>query len=93
VLIDTYLRKRYQVPLAVAPAEISRAACMLARYDLSHGENKEPSEQTRLARKEVIDWLGQITRGEVLLDLAEVEPGDDSYAQMQDRPQMFGGWP
>ena len=92
--IDTYLRQRYQVPMDLAPPEIARATCMLARYDLSLGENREPSEQTRLARKEAIDWLTLIAGGKVLLDLAEIAAGDNSYAQMSDRPAAFGStWP
>lgn len=91
--IDTYLRKRYLVPLSAAPYEIRRAACHMARYDLSMGENREPGEQVRLARKEVMDWLQQIASGAVLLDLDEVQSGDDSYAQVSTRCPVFGGDP
>lgn len=91
--IDTYLRKRYAVPLAAAPYEIRRAACAMARYDLSHGEGREPGEQVRLARKEVMDWLGRIADGELLLDLDEVKSGEDSYAQASTRCGVFGGDP
>ncbi len=88
--IDTYLRKRYQVPLDLTTPEIRRACCMMARYDLSMGDNREPSEQVRLAFKQVIDWLQLIAKGDVLLDLTEVASGDDSYAQMADRAPAFG---
>jgi phage gp36-like protein len=88
-LIDTYLRKRYRVPLDVAPAEVSRACCLLARYDLSTGGERQPSELVRTDREEVISWLGKIARGEVVLDLAEVAPGDESFATFQSRPQVY----
>jgi phage gp36-like protein len=93
MLVDSYARKRYLVPMTIVPPEIARATCMLARYDLSLGENREPSEQTRLARKEVLDWLRDVSTGAVLLDLAEVPAGDDSYAEMQDRSTLSGRLP
>jgi phage gp36-like protein len=102
--IDTYLRKRYQVPLTIVPPAVARACCILARYDLYFGDNREPTEQVRLARKEVIEWLVAVADGAVLLDLDEVESGDDSYAQAQTRCAVFrdgagaggsagGAWP
>ncbi len=57
-LIDTYLRRRYVVPLvSPLPREITNACCILARFDLAHGEQREPTEQMRLAKKDVIAWL------------------------------------
>ena len=88
-LIDSYLRPRYQMPTDAAPPEIRRAACMLARYDLSMGENKEPSEQVRLARKEAIDWLTEVSRGKVQLALPAVADTATTVAQMSDRPVIF----
>jgi phage gp36-like protein len=88
-VIDSYLRKRYATPMPTPPAEIVRACAILARYDLSFGEQKEPSEQVRLQRKEVIDWLDRVAKGEVLLDGA-LPAGDYSYAKTSDRPATFG---
>lgn len=88
-LIDTYLRKRYRVPLDLPTSEINRACCMLARYDLSLGGERSPSEQTLKTRDDVVSWLNRIARGEVLLDLAEVAPGDESFATMQSRRDVF----
>lgn len=96
-LIDGYLRRRYAVPLDIVPAAILRATCFLARFDLSMGEQKEPSEQTRLARKEAVEWLERIAKGEVVLDLQMVPGGDESHAMVQGRDPVFlsdgGGWP
>ena len=89
-VIDGYLRKRYQVPMEIAPQEVQRAACMLARYDLQLGEQKNPSQQAKDERDSVMRWLRDISEGKVLLDLAEVSPGDDSFAQYADRPTVFG---
>jgi phage gp36-like protein len=83
-IIDTFLRKRYLVPVTEVLPELNRAACFLARYDLAFGEQTEPTEQMRLARKEVMDWLASIRDGTIVLDGA-IPSGDESYASMSDR--------
>jgi phage gp36-like protein len=88
-IIDTWLRKRYRMPLTVAPPEIRRACCILARYDLSIGEQRNPSEQTIEDRKEVMTWLRAIGAGTALLDLAEVPVSDQSYATQSSRTQVY----
>jgi phage gp36-like protein len=87
--IDTYLRKRYEVPLDIVPPEINQAACKLARYELAHGEDKQPSEQMKVARDEVTSWLMKISLGQVLLDLTEVAAGDNSFAMASTRRPVF----
>ncbi len=89
--IDSYVGKRYQVPMAVPPQVIVRAACILARYDLATGEQREPTEQMRLQRQETIAWLRDIANGNVVLELDEVAPGDESYAQASTRRPIYGG--
>ena len=71
-LIDSYLRRRYALPILPAPPELVRAACVLARYDLGTGTDLTASEPARLARKEVIGWLEKIAAGDV--ELAGVTP-------------------
>lgn len=88
VLIDSYLRQRYTVPVAPPPVELVRAACVLARYDLAHGGDREPSEQMRLARKEVLTWLGFIGTGEVSLE-GVVPVSAAGGARVSDRPRAF----
>ena len=88
-IIDTFLRKRYRVPLDVAPAEINRACCIIARYDVSTGGERQPAEQVEKDRDAVISWLGKIAAGSVVLDLKEVAPGDESYATTQSRNPVF----
>jgi phage gp36-like protein len=89
-IIDTWLRKRYRMPLTVAPPEIRRACCILARYDLSTGEQRNPSEQIIEERKETMTWLRAIGTGTALLDLAEVTISDQSYATQQSRSPVYG---
>jgi phage gp36-like protein len=89
-IIDGYLRGRYDVPLDVAPAEVNRACCMLARYDMMLGGERAPSEQAKVTRDETVSWLRHVAEGKVLLDIAQVAPGDQSYAAYSTRPQVFG---
>ena len=90
-VIDSYLRRRYAVPITgTIPPEIVRACCALARYELAFGPNTEPTEQMRLAKKDVLGWLAEICDGRVTLD--GVEPaGIQSQAMTSDRPAMVGG--
>lgn len=87
--IDTYLRRRYTVPLAApVPAMIVRAACTLARYDLAMGGDREPTEQMRLAMKDLIGWLEKIAGGSVTLEgAAPIAPS--SGARSSDRDATF----
>jgi phage gp36-like protein len=88
-IIDSYLRKRYAVPLSPVPQVITRAACILARYDLCVGGDREPPTQVKDDRKDVVTWLTQIARGDVSLeDAAPIAPS--STAMAQDRERMYG---
>lgn len=82
--IDTYLRRRYLVPVTETLPELINACCVMARFSLASGDQKEPSEQMRLARKEIITWLEDLRDGKNVLDGA-IPSGDESYASMSDR--------
>jgi phage gp36-like protein len=98
-LVDSYLARRYAVPLAapVAPA-IVRATLVLARFDLAHGDQREPTEQMRLARKETIAWLERLAGGEAVLPGNPALAGaSGAGARRTDRDRAFstgnlGGW-
>jgi phage gp36-like protein len=84
--IDTYLRRRYQTPVAAVPppAELNDVNVVIALYLLSFGEQKQPSEQVRLQNKEAVAWLEGVNQGRILL--ADITPsGEESFAQVQDR--------
>lgn len=92
-LIDGYIRGRYLVPIAVPPAEIVRAACVLARYDLSDTERSSPSDEMSKGRADVIKWLEAISKELVNLDVprALVSGGDQvgSGPRISDRGRVF----
>lgn len=98
-IIDSYLGRRYAVPLpAPIDAGIVRAACTLARYDLAHGEHREPTEQMRAARKDTIAWLEQLATGTAVLPGGVALAGAAGAGAMRtDRARDFssanlGGW-
>lgn len=90
-IIDSYLRKRYRVPLSPVPQVITRASCVLARYELCVGGDREPADQVKEGRKDIVAWLGKVADGTVTLE--DVAPiAATSTAMTQDRERMFGGF-
>lgn len=87
-LIDSYVRRRYASPVRPAPPELVRACCVLARYDLAHGGDREPTEQMRLARKDVVEWLAELASGAATLEGA-LALADGSSARTSDRVPAF----
>jgi phage gp36-like protein len=92
-LIDGYIRGRYLVPIAAPPAEIVRATCIIARYDLSDTERASPSEEMAKGRADVIKWLESISKELVNLDVptAQVTGRDQvgSGPRISDRGRMM----
>jgi phage gp36-like protein len=89
-MVEGYLRRRVNVPLvAPYPAEVTRAVCILARYDLATGGEREPSTQMRNDRNDVVSWLNKIAEGYVSLEGA-VPAAQGGRADALDRPRMFG---
>lgn len=88
-LIDSYLRKRYRVPLDIAPPEILQACCKLARFEMSTGGQRAPSDDVRKDRDNTVAWLKLIAEGKVVLGMEEVAPGDESFATMQTRSAPY----
>ena len=98
-LIDSYLARRYAVPLpAPFPPAVTRACGVLARFQLAHGEQREPTEQMRLDRKETIAWLEALAEGRAILPGAVAAAGSSGAgARVSDRPRAFSdaalqGW-
>ncbi len=91
-VINGYVRGRYLVPIATPPAEVVRAACILARYDLAQGEDTDPSDEMSKARKDIITWLENIAKELINLDVpaaAAVGPAVGSGPRMSDRPRIM----
>lgn len=88
-LIDSYLRDHYRLPLRPVPPSITRAACILARYDLSNGNSLEPSSEVKSAWDREIAWLKSIADGKAKLEVDGVTSPSSSGAMVQDRPPAF----
>jgi phage gp36-like protein len=87
-IVESFLRRRYLVPVAQPTADIVRAVCILARYDLSTGADKEPTTQMKDDRAATIAWLKAIADGGVTLEgAAPVSAG--AGLQAADRPRLM----
>lgn len=76
-LIDSYLRQQFALPLEDHGRDITRAAAIIAAYDLmsARGFNPNESEDSPLAKRyaDVIAWLKMIAEGTVTPDVTESE--------------------
>lgn len=89
--MDGYIGRRYQVPMEIPPPAITDNCCDIARFKLSTGDQKTCSEEVRMRHTDALRWLQDISLGKVVLDLAEVTEGDESYAQVSvGREEHFG---
>lgn len=87
-IVDSFLRRRYQTPIERPSADIVRATCILARYDLATGSNKEPSSQMKEGRDEILAWLAKIADGRVTIEgLPTVQLAAGSGVRVSDRPR------
>lgn len=68
-LIDGYLRERYAVPLTTVPRNLVGVACDIVRYRLYQGQ---PTELVQLRYDAALNWLKDVARGLVTLDVGEV---------------------
>lgn len=91
-MMDGYIGRRYRVPMDIPPSIVTAVCCDMARWRLSIGGGRTPSETIRTGYKDAITWLTDVSVGRVVLELDEVAPSDESYAQASTgREAMFGG--
>lgn len=89
-MIDSYLRGRYIVPVASPPADLVRAACIIARYDLAKSARSEPTEQMGKDYDAICKWLADIQKGAAIIDAPKAgNPADGYGARFDDRCAMF----
>lgn len=65
-LIDTYLAKRYTLPLADTPPVLTKFAADLARYFLT-GDSAAKGTPVEAAYRDALDWLADVAEGTVVL--------------------------
>lgn len=70
-LINSYVGKRYDLPLAAVPGAVKRTAADLARFYLY---KDDPLEAVRKSFEDAVKWLKDIAAGRADLDIAGEEP-------------------
>lgn len=70
-LVNSYIGRRYKVPIAEVPDVIRRAAADIARYYLF---DDRPTEAVRRAYEDTVKFLSDISNGKAVLDVAGAEP-------------------
>ena len=90
-IVDGYLRGRYQVPVIKPPADLIRATCILARYDLAKSDRSDPTDQMQKDYDDVIRWLTDVQKGIVKLaaKTANEQINNSGVARFEDRSAIF----
>ncbi len=70
-IIDSYIGKRYDLPLASTPIRLIAVGCDLARYSLY---KDDPTETVAARHTDAIKWLRDISTGAAVLDVAGSPP-------------------
>ena len=83
-LIDGDVATRYQLPMATTPALLANIATLIAFWNL---HLYDPSPKLKQDYGEAIDFLKSISKGQIKLDVAGVEPASsgNSGVQITDR--------
>jgi phage gp36-like protein len=86
-MINTYLAKRYDLPLASIPAVLPRHAAVIAYYDLHRGHHPE---EVRTNYEDTLSFLDKVSRGLVVLDAQGTEPSSaPADARVEGPDRMF----
>ncbi|MEL6921362.1 MAG: DUF1320 domain-containing protein [Pseudomonadota bacterium] len=72
-LADSYLGKRYQLPITgTVPPTLTKVTADIARYFL-HGDSVEKDDPVDIAHRDAMRWLKDVSTGMVSLEVAGVE--------------------
>lgn len=69
-LIDSYLGKRYQLPLTSVPGVLVTYCAQIAWF-LLHGEAADKDSPVRQAYADALTWLGRVSGGLVVIEGAD----------------------
>lgn len=87
-LIDSYVGRRYDLPLASVPPVLTNLACAIARH-LLHKDF--PTEAVRKAYEDALRVLREISTGTAVLDVGGSEPAGNEVVVLTDGPdKVFG---
>lgn len=84
---DTYLRKRYGVPLSIYGAALTKHVCAMAAYDLAYVLGVSPEDVERLeARAEIArKWLRDVAKGIV----EATDPANDATPSVDESAPLI----
>lgn len=88
--IDSYLQRRYMVPVRPVPAVLVRMCCLLARFDLANGSSNVPSEPIKAGQQAAMAWLRDVASGKATLDAVAVVDQSDDWSRYQARTPFHG---
>lgn len=78
-MVDSFLSERFTLPLVSYGRDLTRAACIIAAYDLMTANGYNPANQgddsTQLDKRynSIIEWLTAISKGQVTPVVTEPE--------------------
>ncbi|MES0879694.1 gp436 family protein [Roseibium sp. SCP14] len=81
-LADSYLAKRYALPLTPVPDVLVPIVANIARYNL-YGERAEKDSAVTRNHKDALTWLKDVAAGTVQLEAAGVASGQSAGGQVQ----------
>lgn len=86
--MDTYLRKRYQLPLAETPTYLRKVCVDLAIYNLADSMAMMNDTWER-RHKMAVDWLNRLAKGVVELDLATLPASETNAVHVDAADRVF----
>lgn len=81
-LIDSYVGKRYALPLGNVPAVLTKVAVDLAWYFLL-GPSASKDGPEAMARAEAVRWLEAVSKGLAVIDDAGLKPAQAGGGQIK----------
>ncbi|MBN9335629.1 DUF1320 domain-containing protein [Devosia sp.] len=90
-LINSFLGKRYQLPLTVSPPDVLVTyACQIAWF-LLHGDTAGKEHPVRLAYADAMKWLERVSSGLVIIEGAgeNVAPAGGGQIQTKGPERIF----
>ena len=102
-LVNSYIRSRYPLPLAIWGEDLKRAVCAIAAWDLLSTRGIAPNNNGNDSLKDraaaAIAWLKDISAGRATLDGGNTTPGPARPQRVASgRPSVYssnqqGWWP
>lgn len=84
-MVDSYIAKRYDLPLKVLPPVLAKNAADIARYYL-HGESAGEDSIVTRNFAAAVSWLKDVSKGTVLIDVGGEVPGQAGGGSIKANP-------